>query len=486
MALSILHLGKTNSSSQPLSEKTLYRFSLDRSFSHICVDSYRREMFLSVVAHLTDDSDEILYRQEIIKDFQKNPPLLDQLLSLSSCFEELRLSQKNASKDKYRLSITGTASLPASQNILQVQALCLKRALLFIKAYGELFSTYEIESRGLTVLLHACKDIYNSTDFSKLLTFCNKYESLSSEGYFDFKYTLSDEGRFEEYDLVDHRYIHITDPELKKKGFSFFKKTNEATYPCERLYPTKDELFDHLAISALTDLSGLFAKISEQLFEQFGTLKNELIFYEVSIKYINALSEKNAPICYPVITSEQSIQFKNLYDLYLLMSDPNPNDVVPNDFTFGPENVGLLVFGDNGSGKTVYLRSVATAQILAQAGLPIPCENAKIMLFTQISTQFSEAEKEFCECNDAGRFEQEVCELASMVDTLKEGALVFLNETFQSTAYIEGAEALYHLLEHFSVLGIRWILVTHLRQIRGMFAGKKVNTIDTHEGYKIQ
>ena len=113
----------------------------------------------------------------------------------------------------------------------------------------------------------------------------------------------------------------------------------------------------------------------------------------------------------------------------------------------------------------MYLRSLGSAQILAQAGLPLPCDYAKISLFSQLATQFSEAEKEFCTGNDAGRFEQEVRELAEMVNTLKEGAFVLLNETFQSTAYAEGAEGLYHLLVHFSALNIRWILVSHLNKL---------------------
>ena len=167
------------------------------------------------------------------------------------------------------------------------------------------------------------------------------------------------------------------------------------------------------------------------------------------------------------------------------MSKPNPSDVIPNDFKLGESNGGVLVFGNNGSGKTVYLRSVGTMQVLAQAGLPIPCESAEISLFSQLATQFSESEKEFCEGNDAGRFEQEVRELAAMVETLKEGSLVFLNETFQSTAYAEGAEGLYHLLKHFSSLNIRWILVSHLRQIEEMFEPNEASVLHTAEGYKI-
>ncbi len=296
---------------------------------------------------------------------------------------------------------------------------------------------------------------------------------------------MNDEGRIESYEPIDHRYIHVTDPELKKKGFSLFKKAEETAYPCQRLSPDKDGLYERLAVSALSDLSGAFAKISEQIFEKYGLIGRELIFYDVSLKYIQALSGKEVPVRYPTFTEDQSIKVRNLYDLYLLMSKPTPSAVIPNDFMLGKDNGGLLVFGNNGSGKTVYLRSIGTMQILAQAGLPIPCESAEITLFSQLATQFSEAEKEFCEGNDAGRFEQEVRELAAMVNNLKKGSLVYLNETFQSTAYAEGAEGLYHLLKHFSALNIRWILVSHLRQIEEKFEPNEASVLHTAVGYKI-
>ncbi len=485
MAISILYLNERISKAEPISERILYHLSLDRSFAHICADVKKRNCFLSVVSDLTNDKNEILYRQEVLKDFENNPDLLDQIISLSTRFEELRVSQKDAGKEEYRLNTTGTASSAASKNILATQALCLKRALLFVKAYGELLAKFDLKSNGLKSLLTACKNLYENPEFSKLITFCSKYENFSASGYWDFKFAMNDEGRIESYELIDHRYIHVTDPELKKKGFSLFKKAEETAYPCQRLSPEKDGLYERLAVSALSDLSGVFAKISEQIFEKYGLIGRELIFYDVSLKYIQALSGKEVPVRYPTFTEDQSIKVRNLYDLYLLMSKPTPSAVIPNDFMLGKDNGGLLVFGNNGSGKTVYLRSIGTMQLLAQAGLPIPCESAEITLFSQIATQFSEAEKEFCEGNDAGRFEQEVRELAAMVDTLKENSLVFLNETFQSTAYAEGAEGLYHLLKHFSALNILWILVSHLRQLEEMFENNEVTILHTAEGYKI-
>ena len=160
MAISILHLSDRISNAEALSDRILYHLSLDRSFAHICADVKKREYFLSVVSNLTNDKNEILYRQEIVKDFVNNPVLLEQLISLSARFEELRIAQKTAGKDEFRLNATGTASSATAKNILQAQALCLKRALLFIKAYGELLEKYELKSDGLKSLYSSCKEIY--------------------------------------------------------------------------------------------------------------------------------------------------------------------------------------------------------------------------------------------------------------------------------------------------------------------------------------
>ncbi len=485
MAISILHLKDSKSRTEPLSERILYHLSLDRSFSYVCADIGKRKEFLSVISNFTDDKEEILYRQEIVKDLESKPELLEQLVSLSARFEELRTSQKSAGKEGYRLNITGTVSSESAKNILCAQALCLKRALLFIRAYGDILAKFNLRSIGLQKLYSSCKEICESPDYSKLISFCSKYEYFSANSIWDFKLHLNGEGRIDEYALIDHRYIHITDPDLKKKGFSFFKKAEERIYPCERLSPSNDGLYERLSVSALSELSGLFGNISEQIFERFGTIGKELVFYEVALKYLRALSEKKVSICYPAFSEDRSTRVRGLYDLYLLLSHSNPADIIPNDYMLGQDGGGLLVFGDNGSGKTVYLRSIGTMQVLAQAGLPIPCESAELTVFSQLATQFSEAEKEFCEGNDAGRFEQEVRELAEMIDSLKEGSLVFLNETFQSTAYAEGSEGMYHLLKYFSDRNIRWILVSHLRQLEEMFGSGEATVLHTSEGYKI-
>ena len=485
MGISILHKNDRASGTEPISDKVLYHLSLDRTFSQICADKKKREYFFRILLSTLKDEAEVIYRQEVLKDLVKYSELLEGLISLSKRFFELIEAQKNAGREARRLVLAGTESRDAAKNILQAQALTLKRALTFVKAYRELLVNYELTSEGLLSLSRNCAEICDKPEFSELITFCSKYENFSECGYWDFRFSLNDDGYINGFALADHRYILITDPELKKKGFSIFKKTEEI-YPCARLYPKNDGYFDRLAVSALSELSSLFESVSNQIFEKFGGIEKELDFYYVASEYIKTLSDKNVPIAYPRFSQDNSIRVKRLYDLYLLVNQNDVSRIEPNDFILGTQSGGMLLFGDNGSGKTVYLRSVGTMQLLTSAGLPVPCESAETVLFTGIVTHFSESEKEFCAGNEAGRFEQEVRELAKTVDGLAPGSLVLLNEVFQSTAYSEGADALYYLLKHFTALSIRWVLVTHLTQLENRLSPTEATVHYATENYRIK
>ena len=483
MAISLLHPPDKNADAESVSVKMLRNLSIDRSFAGICTDLGSREYFLSVISAPSDDVNEILYRQEILKDFERFPDLLERLISLTKRFDELRASQKNSGKLDYRIRAEGSSSPDSAKNILQTKALCLKRSLMFVKSYADLLKDADLKSRGLQTLYNTCRDISENAEFVQLSAFCKKYEYFSTSGAINFGFSADESGVIVKIGLVDGKYIRVTDPEIKK-GFSLFKKAPETVYPCVRLDPITDDSYDKLASRAISSLSDLFGEIYSQIFEMLGLLGEELSFYKTAVRYINLLREKGTALCYPTF-DDQGASVKNLYDLYLLVTKPSAADVVPNDFLLTRDGGGLVVFGSNGSGKTVYLRSVGCMLILAQAGLPVPCESASFTPFSCFAAQFSEAEKEFCAGNEAGRFEQEVRELAEMVDGLKEGALVFLNETFQSTAYAEGADGLYDLLEYFTDRSIRWILVTHLTALEDRFDKDKITVLRTTAGFKV-
>lgn len=146
---------------------------------------------------------------------------------------------------------------------------------------------------------------------------------------------------------------------------------------------------------------------------------------------------------------------------------------------------GILITGENNSGKTVYLRSVGMAQLLFQAGLPVPCESARMRIFSAVYTCYAAAEKEFVSGNDAGRFEQEVRVLSQLAERIQPNSLLLLNEVFQTTAYSEGAEGLYHILNYFTRHGVNFIAVTHLKELVPLYGGR-IRHLVTAPGYRIE
>ena len=128
----------------------------------------------------------------------------------------------------------------------------------------------------------------------------------------------------------------------------------------------------------------------------------------------------------------------------------------------------MVIRGRNNTGKTTFLRSVAIAQLFAQAGLPIVASKAHIPVFNGVYTHFSSSEEDFSVGDVSGRFEGEVKAIAEIMDNITEGSLVILNETFQTTAYDEGSVAIEGILRSLTALGCHYVFVTHLTQLFNM------------------
>jgi len=462
--------------------RLLYRLSLDRAFSAICPDSRPLAYFLSVLAAMPPEAETAAYRWGILSDFIAIPELFSKMYGLAGRFRELISAHKQNETAKFRLQLDGVSSAAAMKNILQARALSLSRSLALLKGFADLLPASAVHSEGLCAFGNACRRITENESYPRLLSLSRKYEQFSIAGFNDCKIQLDGDGCIAFTSRIDHKHLRITDPDLKRKGFPLFRTREQEAHPCARVYPVYAAFYQKQAERSLGELSALFASLCGQIFDRFGEIYAELDFYAAALQYMAFLTENGIPYCRPQLAEEGGYRITALRDLYLL-TDTSPSHVIANDLN--TEGKGIAVFGEGGSGKTVFLRSLGCAQLLAQAGLPIPAEEARLPLCTQLAAQFSEAEKEFTAGNEAGRFEQEVRELAAIVDTLQPGATVLLNETFQSTAYAEGAEGLYRLLRHFTACRIRWVLVSHLRGLEEKFSDDEVVILHTAQGYRV-
>lgn len=472
--------------------RTLYHLSMDKTFAAICEDDVPRSVFLKVLSMPTTDPAVITYRQQLLQAFEAQPRFFPELIDLYSRFKGLWDSHDRERQAMMRHIHNSTAGASAQtlKNLLQSNALTLKRCLSFLRGISDLCDEFHISgedcrSTALKRLARETAEISKSAAYDKLITLCSRFEDMGIDAIYDFQVNLGESGQIELCRMIEHKYLHITDPDFQPRRRWFARRVEEEdTGDCVRIHMTEDTTYDKLMSVPLQLLAEQIDTLSDQLFDHFCHIADELPFYDAALRYLHVLRNHGIRPTYPAVSEGINYAISGLRDLALLVDVNQTEQVVPNDVNTADVR-GMIVFGENNSGKTVFLRSLGCAQLLAQAGLPIPADGAKMPICTQIMTQFSEAEKEFERGNDAGRFEQEVRELASVIDDLDSGALILLNETFQTTAYDEGAEGLYHILGYFTARKIRFLLVSHLHQLEGRFKSGDVGVYRTQPGFKV-
>ena len=206
------------------------------------------------------------------------------------------------------------------------------------------------------------------------------------------------------------------------------------------------------------------------------SLTDDLEFLDFSLRYIQLLQTKGIGFVWPVVEEEGVTEYRGLRDIHLSLYQTSAP--VPNDFSEAPLTV---IMGANGSGETTFLRSIATAQLFAQAGLPVPAEAAVVGIKKRLYTHFAAGEQE------RGRFEEECRRLSEITDVLTASDWLLLNEPFQSTAYCEAEDLLCDLLPAFAEEGIPVVLVTHILPLKDTLEHgrmKQVGFYTSKEGFR--
>ncbi|HKF44139.1 MAG TPA: DNA mismatch repair protein MutS [Thermoanaerobaculia bacterium] len=118
---------------------------------------------------------------------------------------------------------------------------------------------------------------------------------------------------------------------------------------------------------------------------------------------------------------------------------------VPNDCELTPEKRILVVTGPNMGGKSTYLRQVATAVLLAQAGSFVPASSAEIPMVDRIFTRVGAADHL---ARGESTFMVEMLEAAAILREATARSLVILDEVGRGTSTFDGLSIAWALVEH--------------------------------------
>jgi hypothetical protein len=198
------------------------------------------------------------------------------------------------------------------------------------------------------------------------------------------------------------------------------------------------------------------ADASAHMLSFFTMLRRELGFYVACLNLDERLAAADRPRCLPEPLDELALSARGLYDPGLCLRTDEPvigNDLVADGATL------VLITGANQGGKSTFLRALAIAQLMLQAGLFVAAEQFAADPRTALFTHFKREEDAELE---SGKFDEELHRMSEIAEQLGGGAVVYFNESFAATDEREGSEIARQIIRALRETGVKVLFVTHM------------------------
>lgn len=399
--------------------------------------------FVRVISHPLTHHDTICKRQSVMRDLLNYPGLIAKLIDVSKRGKSIQqtadrrtLYQKNDAQNRVKINFGAVTAL---FDVVDEFGQCVRSCCFETPELKAVQSFFADKSR----IDNLRERLSEHKRQCERISFCR------------FRIKLSEQAKFKAVTLLSVSKPPLFSADLDKP-IALFKKNRTETllldyssnFDFERQINQiiEKSLFDFCAV--LSSIYAKFKKIFESLYEQF-------LFYSAAIEYQEYLTGHRLPCCTALLKPNGTIKSEGL--LFLPLVAGSIGTITANDFDSNEDTV-FVITGYNRGGKTTFLRSIGFAQLLAQAGLPIPAVRYECPIFSYILTHFPKDEDKAL---SHGLFENEIRRLYNDMKYYQKSSLVLMNESFASTIESEGEEIAEELLRVYAQTGSMVFFVTH-------------------------
>ncbi len=226
---------------------------------------------------------------------------------------------------------------------------------------------------------------------------------------------------------------------------------------------------DEYALRALAELrdrglahvANALAQATDHVLAFFRTLQQEAGFYLACVNLAERLTERGVPLVLPDVADpdEWALRARDLRDASLALHSGSA--VVGSDLDADGKRL-LVVTGANEGGKSTFLRSLGTAQLMLEAGIYVTAEAFRASVSSGVYTHFKREEDAALR---SGKLDEELRRMSEIAGVIRPRALLLCNESFASTNEAEGSEIARQVVQALVEDGVRVAYVTHMYEL---------------------
>ncbi len=436
------------------------------------IDGRHNRTVSAVLGELNSDPAVITYRQDVLYELLRLPALVEQFGLALPHLTELASVGRTKHWDE-NLPLPQVAARLAE---LEIYVNCVEGLWSALESYRESAGTSSMGLQDLrTGLVRAREDaVYTNltAELPRLRARLNQASSVTLGINLDAQLRpesatiLSvNQDRFNGKGTLLQRLLGEKAAAEGQRGSTnlFPANENRPRTPEHELFRELERILEKVA-SPVAEALSRYTKVSSAW---LAALEPEVAFYLGAVRLVRELGQAGLAFCRPVIApaAERAGVLKGCYSLDLALRLKGLNrqaEIVPNEVNFSVTNHIFIVTGPNSGGKTTYTRAVGQAQVLFQAGLPVPALTARFSPVDAIYTHFAREER--AEAN-GGRLAQELNSLGQIFRKASRQSLILLNEPLTGTDHVSARSLGKDLLAGLKLLGARAIFVTHLHEL---------------------
>lgn len=427
-----------------------------------------------ILTQLSTDEEVLNYRLDILEDFL-NVPQLEAVL-----YENVHKLYVNEHVNIQKLGLADSFyALNTRLNSLKTFIECITNCHEFCQKFQDRF-----HSEALKWLVEYFASVYNSEYFDEVKRETDECLRVLAKGVKSVTVGINFDDMMRP---VEAMLLSVSTDSIKKKGrFDWIFKhldggadraigrthslynenggTNDLEAPLFReLKEINSEYISHLDRA----IRAYFKKSTEDIL----TFESQMSFYIGAKRIIDAVRARGLEMCRPkyLKMDERRLDAKGVFDLsfytQMVSSDPMgtlKDKIITNDCKMDDDGRFFVLTGANNGGKTTYTRAIGIIQVMAQAGIYVPCTSCEISPVDFIYTHFPKEEEVGL---NTSRFTQECKQFKVTVDNATRYSMLLLNESIQSTTPTECVFIATELTKIFRCIGVRGVYATHLLEL---------------------